>query len=381
MSAPSLTNAQWMKPSYVNRSFVRYCAVPAALCAMLFAFAASAEPYLAVESGLKCMNCHVNPSGGGKRKEFGTLYARTQISANAVTLDSERKPWTGDITKWFAGGADVRADYQSVDIPGSPTESDTELERASVYAEFRAIPNLLSVYIDEKIAPDDAEMREGYVLLTPKQGKYTIKAGQMFLPFGLRLQDDDAFVRQSSGINFRTPEDGVELGLELPKWSTQLAMTDGSASGGMGSLDRLSLSSVYVKPRWRVGASVNSNDDPLGDRTMVGVFGGWKTGPIAWLAELDFIKDKPSSGDHDSYASLLEGNWRLHKGHNLKVSYEFLDPNRDRGEDQQERYSLVWEYSPIQFVQSRVGLRRYNGIPNFTASNRDEVFAELHVYF
>ena len=46
-------------------------------------------------------------------------------------------------------------------------------------------------------------------------------------------------------------------------------------------------------------------------------------------------------------------------------------------EDEQERYSAVWEYSPIQFVQSRVGIRRYNGIPNFPASNRNEWFAEL----
>lgn len=357
-------------------------AVCAALCSALFASGASAEPYLAVESGLKCMNCHVNPTGGGKRKLFGTLYARTQIAAHTVTLDSERKPWTGDVAKWFAAGADVRADYESVDIPGSPKESVSELQRATVYAEFRAIPNLLSVYFDEKIAPDNTDEREAYVLLTPKQGKYTIKAGQMFLPFGLRLEDDDTFVRQSSGLNFRTPEDGIELGLELPKWSAQLAMTEGATGGSGGSsLNRMSLSSVYVKPRWRAGASYNVNDDPLGDRSMIGLFAGLKTGPISWLAEIDFIKDQPTSGNKDSYATLLEGNWRLHKGHNLKVSYDFVDPDRDRGEDQQERYSLVWEYSPIQFVQSRVGLRRYNGIPNFVVSNRDEIFAELHVYF
>ena len=80
-------------------------------------------------------------------------------------------------------------------------------------------------------------------------------------------------------------------------------------------------------------------------------------------------------------ATLLEGNWRLRKGHNLKVGYEFLEPNEDRDEDQQERYSLAWEYNPIQFTQSRVGVRRYNGIPNIPSSNRDELFAELHVYF
>jgi hypothetical protein len=65
----------------------------------------------------------------------------------------------------------------------------------------------------------------------------------------------------------------------------------------------------------------------------------------------------------------------------LKVSYEYLEPDRDRDEDQQERYSVLWEYSPVQFVQTRFGFRSYNGIPNFPSSNRDQVFAELHVYF
>ena len=73
---------------------------------------------------------------------------------------------------------------------------------------------------------------------------------------------------------------------------------------------------------------------------------GSRPGPISWLAELSVITDKEPSGDHDSYATLLEGNWRLRKGHNLKVGYEFLEPDGDRDEDQQERYSFVWEYSP-----------------------------------
>ena len=65
----------------------------------------------------------------------------------------------------------------------------------------------------------------------------------------------------------------------------------------------------------------------------------------------------------------------------MKLGYEYLEPDRDRDEDEQERYSFVWEYNPLQFVQSRVGVLRYNGIPNIAVSNRDELFAELHVYF
>ena len=339
---------------------------------------ATAEPYLAVESGLKCASCHVNPSGGGKRNAFGTLYARSQLSARALELAEGRKPWDGEVvSRWFAVGGDFRGGYSSVDIPGFTEQSDTDVTRATVYAEFRAVPNLLSLYVDQKIAPDDSENREAYLKVTPFDGKLTIKAGQMFVPFGLRLQDDNTFVRQATGVNFLTPDDGLEVGLELAKWSTQLAVIEGQA----GADDQLSATAVYVQPKWRVGASVNSSEDAFGDRQMHSVFAGLKTGPIAWLAEVSVIQDEAPSGERDVYATLLEGNYRLRKGHNLKIGYEFLEPDRDRDEDQQERYSLVWEYNPIQFVQSRIGVRRYNGIPNIAVSNRDELFAELHVYF
>jgi hypothetical protein len=339
---------------------------------------ATAEPYLAVEAGLKCSNCHVNPSGGGKRNAFGTLYARNQISAHALDLVEGRQPWTGDVsTRWFGVGGDFRGGYESIDTPTTGDSSEWAVSRTTVYAELKLVPQLLSVYADQKIAPDDSENREAYLLVTPFEGKMTVKAGQMFLPFGLRLEDDETFVRQATGVNFFTPDDGVELGLELAKWSAQVAVIDGDS----GADDTLSASAAYVLPKWRVGASVNTSEDAFGDREMQSVFGGLKTGPISWLAELSLIKDSAPAGDNDSYATLLEGNWRLRKGHNLKVGYEYLEPNDDRDEDEQERYSLVWEYNPVQFVQSRAGVRRYNGIPNIPSSNRDELFAELHVYF
>jgi hypothetical protein len=339
---------------------------------------AVAEPYLAIESGLKCANCHVNPSGGGKRNAFGTLYARNQISARALELAEGRAPWTGDVvSRWFAVGGDFRAAYESVEIPGFADQSETEVSRATVYAEVRLVPNLLSVYVDQKIAPDASENREAYLLVKPSDGKFTIKAGQIFVPFGLRLEDDNTFVRQATGVNFLAPDDGIELGLELAKWSAQVAVIEGPPGGD----DQVSASAAYVQPRWRVGGSVNESSDAFGDRSMQSVFAGLKTGPLSWLAEVSVIKDELPRRDRDIYATLLEGNWRLRKGHNLKFGYEFLEPDRDRDEDQQERYSFVWEYNPIQFVQSRVGVRRYNGIPNIAVSNRDELFAELHVYF
>src|SRR5215467_16238953 len=80
----------------------------AALAGLFASAPATAEPYLAVEAGFKCAQCHVNPTGGGKRTPFGELYARNLISATAVSLEANAKPWTGDVTKWFATGADIR---------------------------------------------------------------------------------------------------------------------------------------------------------------------------------------------------------------------------------------------------------------------------------
>lgn len=344
---------------------------------------ARSEPYLAVEAGLKCGVCHVNPTGGGKRTIFGMTYARNVLAQRTLLRNEDTKGWNSEVNRWLGIGGDYRGGYDRVDVPGVPARSAWSTKRATAYLELRALPGLVTLYADEKLAPDNSIDRETYLLLTPKDGKFSIKAGQMFLPFGLRLQDDATFVRQRSGINFTTPDDGIELGLELPKWSAQAAFTNGTAgAGSLPGKNQTSLSATYVLSRWRVGASVNLNEDPLGDRRMLALFAGFRTGPIAWLAEVDSIRDDlAGGGSRDTLATLIEGNWRIRKGQNLKVGYEFLDPSSLSGNDEQERYRIAWEFSPFQLYQTRIGFVTYNGVPNLPTSNRTEFFIESHVFF
>ena len=342
---------------------------------------ARGEPYIAVATGLKCASCHVSPTGGGKRTIYGDVYAQTDLAARTLSM-GKQGPWTGELSERFAIGGDVRAGIDAVDTPGTERRNEFDVEQGTAYAEFRAIPGLLTVYADQQFAPGGSTNRELYALLTSDASKYHLKVGRMFLPFGWRLQDDTAFVRQASGINYETPDRGVEAGLELPKWSAQAVLSNGTAGGGETDAGKqVSLSAVYVRPMWRLGASYNVNNADLGDREMQGVFVGARTGPVAWLAEVDYIADEAPGGRRRIYASLLEGNWRLRKGHNLKLSYEFLDPDRGAADDQQERYSLVWEYAPIPLLQARLGVRVYNGIAAIATTNRNEVFAELHAHF
>lgn len=373
-----------LRPRRTGRRGTRVQALAACgtlLLAAAAAFApAHAEPYLAVENGMHCRNCHTDPAGGGKRTVFGTTFARTQLSER-ILLPTEGSGWNGEVHERVGLGGDLRGGYSDVDVPGAAVASETEVTQGTLYAEFRAVPDTLSFYFDRKLAPGASENREAYALITPGSNTFRVKVGQFFLPFGLRLEDDSTFVRQRSGINFNTPDDGVELSVELPQWSVQAALSNGTAgAGSVSGRQQTSLSAAYVQSRWRLGASYNLNEDDRGDREMQALFAGWTTGPISWLAELDFITDaRPGQPDRDIYASLLEGNLRVAKAHNVKLSYDFVDPSGT--DDERERYSLVWEYTPFQMFQSRVGLRRYNGVSGIPLSNRDEVFLELHAYF
>jgi hypothetical protein len=339
-----------------------------------------AEPYLAVQKGLKCGTCHTSPSGGGMRTPYGNLFAQTELPSR--TLDWGEL-WTGEIGRYFSVGGDARASWQQLDVPGQSSTTDSGLDEFLAYVEIKPFPKYLSLYVDARLRPDDPQVREQFARVTLPGGNWSVRGGEFFLPFGLRIQDDDAFIRQVSGINFNTPDTGWEVGYEGGAWTGQLAVTRGTAGGPeTDSGKQYSLRVAHVKERWRAGASFNLNDSSFGDRQMQNIFGGIVTGPVAWLAELGYIIDDGTpTGRRKSWTSLVEANYGYRKGHNLRVTFEWYDPDTDVSNDEQNRISLVWEYTPFQFVQGRVGYRDNSGIPQNPAQNREQLFAELHVFF
>ncbi len=343
---------------------------------------AFAEPYLAVSKGMHCSACHSNAAGGGKRNVYGNTYAQAELAAKRIG-DPNDAYWTGDVVKWLSVGGNVRAGYTAVDTPNAPDTSEFTINRATVYLEAQVIPGRLSVYIDQQVAPSASINREAYVRVKSTSGKMFLSVGQFFLPYGLRLQDDTAFVRLATGINFTNPDRGVQFGYESGAWSTIAAITNGSGGGQETDTGKqFSVVSSFVKSSWRLGVSASVNDNDAGDREMFGVFAGVKTGPIVWLAEIDQVTDDISPGvSQDALAGLIEANWMFKKGHNLKFSYDVLDPDDRVSGDRQVRYSLLWEYSPMQFLQARLGIRSYDGVPAIAIQNRDIFFAELHGFF
>jgi hypothetical protein len=347
---------------------------------LFFAAAAAplhAEPYFAVMTGQKCAACHVNQTGGGKRTEFGNIFAQTQLAARTPP-----KIWDGKVMEYLAIGGNVRANATAVTTDNTEDTFDFDLDEALVYLEVPLLADRLTFYVDQQVGPNSLN-REAFALLRFPDANAYLKAGKMFLPFGWRLEDDSEFIRQVPGINYTTPDDGIEGGMDIGQWTLQLALTNGSAGGAETNRGKQwSALASYVQANWRIGASANYNDADDDSRTMYGGFAGLKTGPVSWLGEIDFISDDALGPDgRDQWTSFVEANWWIHKGHNLKATYGWFDPDDDVDEDERARYSLVYEWFPFAFTQLRAGIRSNDGIPQNDAQNSDIVFVQLHAFF
>lgn len=352
---------------------------------MMFCFAAwsgaaLAEPYLAVQQGYKCVACHVNPTGGGLRNDFGIVFAENVLPARG--LPESVPVWTGRVGDFVRLGGDLRADWSRTEVPGAKSQQGFSLEQVRLYAEVAVIPERLSLYVDEQVAPGNAISMEAYAKLNDAGSGWYLKGGRFYLPFGWRLQDQTAFVRETSGISMTTPDTGVEIGLEREHWSAQLDLTNGAANVGLGSGHQLTSQVAWVQNRYRVGAAASFTQSEGGNRRVGGVFAGVRTGPVSWLGEVDLVRDEGfPEGARSMVAGLGEADWLIRKGHNLKVTAELLDPDRKVSEDQQTRWSLLYEYTPMPFLQLRAGVRRYRGIPQSDLENRRLAFIELHGFW
>lgn len=340
---------------------------------------ALAEPYLAVQQGYRCVQCHVNPTGGGLRNDFGIIFSKTLLPT--VPYPEGAPNWTGKILSFLRAGADLRTSWSQTEVPHQPTQKDSGLDQFRVYGDFEFFEQRAALYVDELVSPGDAQEREFYGRLgNPANGWY-LKGGRFYVPFGWRLQDQTSFVRGVTGFNMNAPDEGLELGLEHASWSAQLDVTKGAGNTGARFGDQFNAQFVRVLPGWRAGGAASLTKSDLGDRRVIGAFAGIRTGKVAWLGEADLVHDEGYPRGARNLVTLLgEADWGFAKGQNLKLTGEFFDPDRAVDNDEQTRWSLLYELTPVPFLQLRAGWRNYDGIPQSPFQNRRLLFLELHLF-
>lgn len=352
------------------RSVLRLSWLPLATVFALESAPASAEPYLAVRTGFKCSQCHVSPTGGGKRTDFGVIYSQTTLPMTHFRPAGEPGYFSGKLLDRISIGADYRADFlarlDTEDGRGNVVPGDTALStsQATVYLQVDVVPEKVSFYLDQRVAPSGVN-REIYALVRGLPLASYVKAGRTLLPYGLRLLDDDAFIRNRTGYTYERHEPGVEVGLEPGPLSFVANATE----------NQLSLTGATTFRRFRVGASYGEDLNGLG-RFVRGAFAGVSFGRFTLLGEGDWITD----GALERFAALAELDFLLARGMNVKLAYEVFDRDVSAPNVNQERFTVGVEPFLTQFLQVGIFYRVNRG-GQTVSENQDRLTVQLHGFF
>lgn len=359
---------------------------PMTLALILMADSASALPRFALRTGAKCQSCHVNPSGGAMRQPFGMQYGRDRLPVEGLSTDMEVEDLTNIISSIVGVGADFRTLYyyvQDTSAVSSNRNSFWQMQ-GNFYLNFR-VSKKVNLFFNKGLYSGF----EAFGLFTILPSRGHIKVGKFLPNFGLRFDDHTAYVRTYTGFSPQQdrPElTGGEVGI-APGMFSVVGGIYNSVDGYGGStlntkalLGRAEVLFPVVKDLYvNLGGNVFTRGvDASTTKTVYGGFGGLGYGPLAVFGELDWIKTRSDAGTLAGLTSYVEADYLLVQGIDLKLAYDFYDPDLDVKTGSRSRYSMGVEFFPLAGVEVRLLYR-------FVREEADEIKNDeldllLHLY-
>jgi len=196
-----------------------------------------------VRAGAKCNDCHTNLTGGGKRTPFAHIHARDILhDLDLLPIPPTVKGFNGQLHEYVSIGGDLRVRNTTVfqdefsksgTIPQNQafrrhvTSNDTTVNEFLGYAQVDLLPDYLTLYSDFNLN-GGVTNREAFGLIRGFLPYDTyIKAGRMFPSYGLRVWDDEAYIRSHVGYTFTNPQEGAEIGIAPGPFFLASTITNG----------------------------------------------------------------------------------------------------------------------------------------------------------
>jgi hypothetical protein len=375
-------------------SLTRLILLAGALAALLRG-TARAEPYLMVREGAKCNACHTNQTGGGKRTAFAHIHSHDiEHDLDLLPIPKGLKAFNGEINQYISIGGDLRVRNTSIfedhpDAHGNVSENqafrghlksnDTAVNLALLYLQVDLWPDIATFYVDESVN-GGATNREVFGMIHGLPWDTYIKAGRLFPAYGLRVQDDQAFIRSETGYTFQTSDAGGEVGFGPGPFFLAASVTNGvggdrdvaTSLNGYGLFE-----DVPVVRTILAGASFARQTNR---RDVYGVYAGSNIATLTYLAEFDVIDDRQltSPTRRDQYTSYLEADWLTFDWLNLRGTFEFLKIAGDRD---RTRYTIGAEPFINKYLQPRIQYRINNAPGHQPTLNQNELWLEFHMFF
>ena len=363
---------------------------------------ATALPRFASRTGMKCQSCHVNPSGGEMRQTMGVQYGREQLPVPEWSKDYQTEDFSNLLTNLLGVGADFRTLYFVQHRDTTTNNAFFEMQ-GDVYLDFH-VAKKVSMFIRKGLYSglgySDFEIY-GLLALLPASGH--IKIGRFIPNFGIKMDDHTVFTRTYTGFSQEVtrPElTGLEVGVAPGPFTIvggfYNAQDDfGAATGskkaflaraeGMFKLtESMNLGlggNIFAKQTGLLATKSLAGDFisvPYDNLTLGGGFGSFSYKDLTIFGEVDLIKTKLAGVTTTGVVSYVEADYPVIEGLDLKVAYDFYDPDKDLKTGSIGRYSLGFECFPLPGVEVRPVYRFVRNQP--TDLHNDEFHLIFHFY-
>ncbi len=349
----------------------------------------SAEPYFAMRTGFKCSQCHVNRTGGGKRTEYGVIYSQYQLLMKSAQSQKQAYSFDPNLSNSVSVGANFRVEptftqaytTKPVNVGDSAQTYSSDFVSAPVkesnfYFQVDLVKDFLTFYYDQGAL--SGAMREMWGMVQSPFWNSYAKAGKMLLPYGIRLMDDEAFVRKYTGYTYNTTGMSYEVGIEPGPLSLIVNANDNLIS----SVGSVIFSEMPIALRtFRLGGSYSlpvKVKERRAKNTSMGVFGGFAMGMFTVFGERDLIQKKGVN----MIADYAEVDCLPMRGLNFKGVFEWMTPDKRAQEHNgRRRITVGVEPYPVQFVQLGLYYRINDFEPQVGGDNQDQIVGRVQVYF
>ncbi len=285
-------------------------------------------PRFSIMTGMECLNCHVNPTGG----ELRNTYASNDFVPDHLSLipdHGNEYKFNPKLGQDILIGGDVRFQYL---YDGQSKSSTFQSMEGAVYSSIHLFKStrLYGRYDFANTSILGPAAYELYGLFTFNGGDSWIKVGAFEPSYGVRLDDHTAYTRGGNygilqgiplvGLIFSPDyrDLGVEAGSKLGRFMVTADFTNGDGSSNFNfSSQKAAIGKVKYLLHTFVNIMVGASGYYTGGLKMYGVEGGLGIGKrLSLIGEFDWAKSLPTvvPTNVTSNAAFMEASYRIING-------------------------------------------------------------------
>ena len=352
-----------------------------------------ALPRFAVQNGLSCIACHVNPTGSGLRNSYGNDVMALEELPLERWLDKGNEDWNGYISDHLQIGGDFR--LQGVQYNDSDNKRSSAFfpMQADIYS-YLKLNNNAGIFTKIGVRGSSSLSTEYWALLSNLPQNAWVRVGRTLPNYGLRVDDHTSFIR---GGNFKRTIFGLEKeGLIFGPLLNPPAILELGVPmfGGLQWTSSISTSIINnseelnnLTTQFNYTGSINDNITYMGgfsymqedDFNMLGVSGGISYANFTWTFEADQAKNWING--NTSLALYDEIAWEIIQGVQLIGKYDFFDPKTDWKTGSISRYTFGAEIYPLNIMEIKIQMRMNQVDLDNAATTDPEYLIQTHFWF